>query len=107
MTEEKRLTMYQLEKDFLEELEYDKSEILEAKYPEDIIHENADSWVPVYNFNRLQLACDDLWLGYPSENGFPKEFDNAYEIIGYNIYEHLLNIGHEWLEREQVREDRQ
>ena len=44
MSEEKRLTMYQLEKDFQEELEDNKSEILEAKYPEDIIHEMADSW---------------------------------------------------------------
>tara|TARA_R100000329_G_scaffold76728_1_gene66017 strand:+ start:1292 stop:1609 length:318 start_codon:yes stop_codon:yes gene_type:complete len=101
MSEEKRLTMSQLEDDFHEELEDNKSEILEAKYPEDIIHEKADSWVPVYNYDRLQLACDHLWLGYPSENGFTKEFDNAYEIIGYNIYERLLNIGYEWLEHAQ------
>lgn len=92
------LTMYQLEKDFQKELEDNKSEILEVKYPEDIIHEMADSNVPVYNYNRLQLACDDLWLGYPSKNGWTKEFDNAYDIIGYNVYERLLDIGYEWLE---------
>jgi hypothetical protein len=101
MSEEKRLTMHQLEKDFLEDLEECKTEILEATCPEDSVHERADSWVPVYNYNRLQLACDDLCLGYPSENGFTKEFDNAYDIIGYNIYEHLLNIGYEWLEHAQ------
>ena len=98
MSEEKRLTMSQLEDDFHEELEDNKSEILEAKYPEDIIHEKADSWVPVYNYDRLQLACDHLWLGYPSENGLTQDCDNAYDIIAINIYEHLLNIGHEWLE---------
>ncbi len=97
MTEEKRLTVYQLEKDFLADLEECKTEILEDKYPEDIIHERADSWVPVYNYDRLQLACDDLWLGYPSESGLTHGCEDAYDIIGINIYEHLNNIGHEWL----------
>ena len=101
MSEEKRLTMHQLEKDFLEDLEECKTEILEATYPEDSVHERADSWVPVYNYNRLQLACDDLWLGYPSESGLTQDCDNAYDIIAMNIYEHLLNIGHEWLEHAQ------
>jgi hypothetical protein len=98
MSEEKRLTMYQLEKDFQEELEDNKSEILKDKYPEDIIHEMADSNIPVYNYDRLQLACEDLWLGYPSETGFTQDCDNAYDIIAMNIYERLLYIGHEWLE---------
>ena len=97
MTEEKRLTIYQLEKDFLADLEECKTEILEDKYPEDIIHERADSWVPDYNYDRLQLACDDLWLGYPSESGLTHRCEDAYDIIGINIYEHLNNIGHEWL----------
>jgi len=99
MSEEKRLTVYQLEKDFLEDLEECKTEILEAEYPEDSIHERADSHVPVYNYDRLQLACDNLWLGYPSENGLTHGCENAYDIIGTNIYEHLNNIGHEWLEQ--------
>ena len=103
MTEEKRLTVYQLEKDFLEDLEYDKTEILEATYPEDIIHEMADSNVPAYNYDRLLLACDDLWLGYPSESGLTHDCENAYEIIGINIYEHLLNISREWLEQAQKK----
>ena len=101
MSEEKKLTIYQLEKDFLEDLEECKTEILEATYPEDIIHERADSWVPDYNYSRLQLACDDLWLGYPSEGGLTQDCDNAYDIIAINIYERLSNIGHEWLEHAQ------
>ena len=101
MSEERRLTMYQLEKDFLEELENCKSEILEGTYPEDSVHERADSWVPVYNFDRLQLACDDLWLGYPSEGGLTQDCDNAYDIIATNIYERLVIIGYDWLEHAQ------
>ena len=101
MSEERRLTMYQLEKDFLEELENCKSEILEGTYPEDSVHERADSWVPVYNFDRLQLACDDLWLGYPSEGGLTQDCENAYDIIATNIYERLVIIGYDWLEHAQ------
>ena len=101
MSDDKKLTMYQLEKDFLEELEDCKSEILEDKYPEDLLNERADSWVPVYNYERLQLACDDLWLGYPSEGYVTKDCDNAYDIIAINIYERLVIIGYDWLEQRQ------
>ena len=101
MSDDKKLTMYQLEKDFLEELENNKNEILEAKYPEDLLGERADSWVPVYNYDRLQLACDDLWLGYPSEGYVTKDCENAYDIIAVNIYERLVIIGYDWLEQRQ------
>ncbi len=101
MNKEKRLTMYQLKKDFLEGLEDCKNEILECTYPEDSIHERADSYVPVYNYELLQLASDDLWLGYPSESGLTSGCEDAYKIISMNIYEHLLCIGHEWLEQAQ------
>ena len=101
MSEEKRLTMYQLVKDFQEELENCKSEILEATYPEDLLSEMADSWVPVYNYDRLLLACDDLWLGYPSEGYVTKDCENAYDIIATNIYERLVIIGYDWLEHAQ------
>ena len=95
MNEEKKLTMYQLEKDFLEGLEECKTEILE----DDNIPEIADSYVPIYNYELLQLASDDLWLGYHSESGLTSgcEYD-AYKIISMNIYEHLLNVGHKWKE---------
>ncbi len=58
--------MYQLEKDLIDELNDNKKEILEN---ENLLHEYVDSHIPVYNFDRLQLACDDLYLGYPSESG--------------------------------------
>ena len=101
--EEKKLTMYQLEKDFLEELEECKSEILEATYPEDLLSEMAESNIPVYNYELLQLVSDDLWLGYPSESGLTEGYEDAYQIIGMNIYERLLDISLQWLE--QAREE--
>ena len=104
MTQEKRLTMYQLEQDLLAELNDNKKEILEHKYPEDILHEYVDSNVPVYNYDRLQLACDDLWLGYPSDSGLSDGCDNAYDIIASNIYEKLSEAAHDWLRINQESE---
>jgi hypothetical protein len=91
---EKRMTMYQLEKNLIDELNDNKQEILEN---DDLIHEYVNSNIPVYNFDRLQLACDDLWLGYPSESGLSEGCDNAYDIIATNIYEKLSQVANDWL----------
>ena len=87
--------MYQLEKNLVDELNDNKQEILNN---EDLLYEYVDSHVPVYNYDRLQLACDDLWLGYPSDSGISKEFaSNAYDIIAHNIYEKLMEKAQSWL----------
>ena len=80
----RKINMYQLEKDLIDQLNYNKEEILENK---DLLHEYVDGHVPVYNYERLLLACDDLWLGYPSESGISEGCNNAYDIIAHNIYE--------------------
>ena len=103
MTQEKT-TMHQLEKDLIDELNSNKKEILENQYPEDSVTELADSYVPVYNFNLLQLACDDLWLGYANESGLSEGSDNAYDIIKSNVYEKLNEVAHTWLHDNQKKE---
>ena len=90
----KKINMYQLEKNLIDELNDNKKEILEN---EELLHEYVDSHVPVYNYNRLLLACDDLWLGYPSDSGISEGYDNAYDIIAHNIYEKLMEKAQEWL----------
>ena len=95
---EKRINMYQLEKNLIDELNDNKEEILKN---EDLLHEYVDSHIPVYNYHRLLLACDDLWLGYPSESGISEGCDNAYDIIAYNVYEKLMEVAHSWLNDNQ------
>ena len=61
--------------------------------------------VPVYNYDLLLLACDDLWLGYP--NDYISEVEHkydAYEIIKWNVYEKLFNFANEWLEQNRKAE---
>tara|TARA_Y100001938_G_scaffold120059_1_gene166557 strand:- start:181 stop:495 length:315 start_codon:yes stop_codon:yes gene_type:complete len=95
---EKRINMYQLEKNLIDELNDNKEEILKN---EDLLHEYVYSHIPVYNYDRLLLACDDLWLGYPSESGISEGCDNAYDIIAHNVYEKLMEVAHSWLNDNQ------
>ena len=97
----KRISMYQLEKNLVDELNDNKEEILGN---EDLLHEYVDSHVPVYNYDRLLLACDDLWLGYPSESGVSGGCDNAYDIIAHNVYEKLMEVAQEWFNDCKVME---
>ena len=96
MTQQK-LTMYQLEKNLIDELNQDKKELLKDKYPEEMLYGYINSNVPFYNVEKLQLACDDLWLGYPSEDGLSAGSTNAYDIIANNIYEKLEKVALDWL----------
>ena len=101
MSHDKRISMYQLEKNLVDELNDNKDEILEN---DDLLHEYVDSNIPVYNFDLLQLACDDLWLGYPNESGLSEGSDNAYDIIKSNVYEKLNEAAHDWLNNNQSKE---
>lgn len=100
MTQQK-LTMYQLEKDLIEELNDNEKEILEHQHPEDVLHNYVEYNIPACNYDRLQLACDDLWLGYPSESGLSDGCNDAYSIIATNIYEKLSEAAHNWLNEKQ------
>ena len=97
----KKISMYQLEKDLIDELNDNKEQILEN---EDLLHEYVDSHVPVYNYDRLLLACDNLELGYPSESGISEGCDNAYDIIAHNVYEKLMEVAQEWFNDCKVME---
>lgn len=90
-----------LVKSFEEALDEQKEDILKDKYPEDVILEIAYSFVPVYNYDLLQYASDELWLAvYEPEI----EAKNAIDCIKFNIYEDFLGKGNEWLERNKSNE---
>ena len=54
----KKINMYQLEKNLIDELNDNKEEILEN---EDLLHEYVDSNVPVYNYDRHIYYAQE-WL---------------------------------------------
>lgn len=87
--------IYTLEQNLIEELNDNKEEILESKYPEDLIYEYADSWVPIYNYDLLKVAQSDLTLGYVHDSDFGE--GDIYFLLSCSIRERLTNIGWNWL----------
>lgn len=85
------MRLYEVENGFLDELEERLSDPWD-EYCSDIIHELADSWVPVYTFDSLKLAEDDLWLAVTEPE---IECKNPLEGLNWNIYQHLLDLGYE------------
>tara|TARA_R100000084_G_C4504008_1_gene79443 strand:- start:76 stop:309 length:234 start_codon:yes stop_codon:yes gene_type:complete len=67
----KRINMYQLEKNLVDELNENKQEILDN---ENLLYKYVDSHIPVYN---------------------------AYDIIAHNIYEKLMEKAQSWLNDNQ------
>lgn len=71
--------------------------------PGDVISEIAESTVPVYTYNILQCACDNLWLATTEP-----EFDapkTAAEIITINLYTHFEEeLYQEW---ERIQEEKE
>ena len=95
---DKKPNMYQLEQNLLRDLNDNKNQILEN---EDLLSEYVESVVPVYNYDLLLLACDDLYLGYPNDYIGEAEYKyDAYEIIKWNVYEKLFNFANEWLSKQ-------
>jgi hypothetical protein len=104
MTKEK-MTMYQLEKNLIDDLDFNKKEILEHEHPEDLITEYADGWVPVYNINLLDCLSTDYALAQVDEPGLLPESPSVYDIIRIAIYEKLTNVAHAWLYENQKKQE--
>jgi hypothetical protein len=98
MDDEKALTMYDLKKSLLQTLEDNKAEILNSKYPEDLISEYVDGEIPVYTGRLLEIALSDLWLAVdePEMYGFDGKPTAINAIVG-NIYSELHEEASNWL----------
>lgn len=60
-----------------------------GKVTVDNVWEIADGLVPVYNFDLLQLAAQDLTLGYLPEDYSDLKTDNVYDIIRRSVHYEL------------------
>lgn len=82
-------TIYNLANDLVDEIKENWQEISESKYPEDLIIQYIDGAIPIYNYELLQYAMNDLWLC--CEDGIDLIPDNpsAFGIIRANIYREL------------------
>jgi len=93
-------TLREIENDVLEELKEQLEGNVELHYGGEIVvsideydlyHEIADSNVPIYNYDLMQLGADNLFLAV-NEPELGPAFDGSptpVNIIAANVYEHL------------------
>lgn len=98
MTDKNKQDIYTLEQNLIEELNDNKEDIFENSCPESVVSEYADSWVPGYDYDLLEVAQSDLSLGYQSDM---KEGD-IYQQLTWSIYNRLYSVALEWLQDNQV-----
>tara|TARA_R100001591_G_scaffold2429_1_gene5988 strand:+ start:802 stop:1116 length:315 start_codon:yes stop_codon:yes gene_type:complete len=99
-----KTTMHQLEKNLIDELNNNKKEILEREYPEDLIHEYADSWVPIYNANLIDVLASDHALAEVDDYGLLPQNPSVHDIIRTAIYERLIGVAYEWLNENEEKD---
>jgi len=96
MTKESKTTIYQLEKNLIDDLNENKKEIINSVYPEDLISEYVDNWIPIYNSDLIEVLSSDHNLAYVNDVGLLPENPNVHDIIKSSIYEKLNRVGFDW-----------
>ena len=96
-------TMYELEEEVRGEVRDRIEDLLNSRYPNDILNEIADGFVPIYNRDRVELLLDDMSLSEVDDPGLIEGVTDIYQILGVSIYEKLIQIAHK--EFENIRYD--
>jgi hypothetical protein len=82
--------------DFKEEILDNIEQFKSAQYPEDLVREYAESWLPVYNheiieaWTQLPMEKSDVWKQY----GFDEAFfeGGIIKMMSVDLYEHYLEL---------------
>lgn len=92
------MTMRSLKEGLVYDLEDEKIDILNDRYPEDRIWEYVDSACPIYTYDILAVAQSDLDLAVLEPECYAFGGDKtAVNAISGNIFEVLMEEGHRWL----------
>ena len=102
-TDNRKCSVWQLQRDLLDTLADMRDEIFEAAHPEDLLHEVCDSVVPIYYSQLAECLAEDISLAYPDDNifGASDEID-VWKILQWTIYERLNAVAHQWLAEQQA-----
>lgn len=93
--------------DLIKDLEDNKAEILNERYPEDRMHEMADGRVPVYYHDLARCLADDISLAELDDEGLAEGITDVFKRIQIAIYERLSAAAYEWLYEAQEEADSQ
>ena len=89
------MRMFELINSVQEKVRERRGELLESPYPEDTIHEIADSWVPIYNADLAELLAENPGLAYPEDDVFGGETPDVFRLLMWTVYEQLSQAAHE------------
>jgi hypothetical protein len=92
------LTMYDLKEKVRNDVRDRIEDLLNSRYPNDILNEIADNNVPIYNRNRLELLLDDMSLSEVDDPGLIEGITNIFQFLDVSIYEKLSQIAYEEFE---------
>jgi len=101
------ISVWQLERDLSYTLADMRAEILEASYPEDLLHEICDGAIPIYLYQLAECLAEDSSLAYPDDNIFSNSGSDevdVWKILQWTIYERLNAVAHKWLAEQQASE---
>tara|TARA_R110000822_G_scaffold11787_1_gene42848 strand:+ start:530 stop:838 length:309 start_codon:yes stop_codon:yes gene_type:complete len=98
------MLLEKLIKDMLNELEENKEAIVPSDYPEDMIFEVVDAWIPVYYYDLSQMLAEDNSLAEVDDAGLLPEKPTVWNILTTSVYERLTAEAHQWLYNEQEKE---
>jgi len=96
MTDTNKQNIHTLEQNLIEELNDNKEKILKLRYPEDLIGEYAEGWMPVYYMDILAVAHSDFHIVHEADE---YETDNSiFDKISTAIFYRLTDVGDQWLQ---------
>lgn len=98
------MLLQKLIEDMLNELEENKEAIVPSDYPEDMIFEIVDAWIPVYYYDLSQMLAEDNSLAEVDDVGLLSEKPTVWNILTTAVYERLSTEAHQWLYNEQEKE---
>jgi len=80
--------------DMVDAMNKERNQIMCDTYPQDRASEWADSYTPVYNSELLEMAQDNLSLGWGPDDScyLPEVTTDAYTIIRMAVYEQLHEV---------------
>tara|TARA_B100000963_G_C22555250_1_gene638747 strand:+ start:371 stop:754 length:384 start_codon:yes stop_codon:yes gene_type:complete len=100
----KRYSLYHITQDLIAELEDNKEEILEHKYPQDLVSEYVDSNISVYTYDQIMIYANN----HPALAIYDNDCGNFQDAIVSAIYSYLAEQADAWLfEQEQAKESAQ
>lgn len=91
-------TMDSLKEDIRIEVRNCIEDLLNSRYPNDILNEIADGLVPIYDRDRVELLLDDMSLSEVDDPGLIEGITDIFKILGISIYERLIQIAYEEFE---------